>query len=114
EVPSVARAEGGLLGLALHPRFAETRAFYIYYTASDGNRVERWRLAPDATSASRERVLLQGIPRARFHDGGFLAFGPDGMLYVGHRRRHRSAARAGPRLARRQDPPDHARGERAA
>ena len=79
--------EGGLLGLALHPDFARTRAFYIYYTADtpDGprNRVERWRLAEDARSARAERVIVEGIPSAPYHDGGRIAFGRDRMLYIG-------------------------------
>jgi glucose/arabinose dehydrogenase len=80
-------AEGGLLGIALHPSFADNGSFYVYLTAktADGseNRVERWKLAADHASAKQERVILQGIPSAKYHDGGRLHFGPDGMLYVG-------------------------------
>jgi glucose/arabinose dehydrogenase len=47
------------------------------------NRVARWTLATDAGSAREERIILDGIPAARFHDGGRIRFGPDGMLYVG-------------------------------
>ena len=84
----VARAaEGGLLGLALSPDFASDHAFYIYYTADtprgQRNRVERWRLAEDLASAKPERVVVDGIPSARYHDGGRIAFGPDHMLYIG-------------------------------
>lgn len=82
-VPIAPGGEGGLLGVALAPDFAESRAFFIYFTAQDGNRVERWTLAADETSASRERVLLEGIPSAKYHDGGRLRIGPDGMLYIG-------------------------------
>lgn len=86
-VSSVARGEGGLLGLALTPDFASTRRFFIYYTADTDagpvNRVERWRLAEDSSSAVRERVLVDGIPAAQFHDGGRIRIGPDHMLYVG-------------------------------
>jgi glucose/arabinose dehydrogenase len=82
-----AAGEGGLLGLALHPRFAENRLFFLYFTArkagSAVNRVERWRLAADGRSAARERLILDDIPAARFHDGGRLRIGPDGMLYIG-------------------------------
>jgi aldose sugar dehydrogenase len=79
--------ESGLLGLALHPSFEKTRAFYLYFTA-DGtsgpeNRVERWTLAADGASAERDRTIIDGIPSAELHDGGRLRFGPDGMLYVG-------------------------------
>ncbi len=87
KVPTSSRAEGGLLGLAVDPDFARTRAFFLYYTArapaGDANRVARWVLAPDGRSAHEEKVLLQNIPAARFHDGGRIRFGPDGYLYVG-------------------------------
>lgn len=83
----VAGGEGGLLGLAVHPRFEENRLFYIYLTVGERgrieNRVERWALAPDSRSAELDRVILRGIPAARFHDGGRMRFGPDGMLYIG-------------------------------
>jgi glucose/arabinose dehydrogenase len=77
--------EGGLLGIALSPDFDATRAFFLYVTASEGgvrNRVERWTLGEDGLSASLDRVLLDDIPAARFHNGGRLRIGPDGMLYV--------------------------------
>ena len=87
DLPAVARGEGGLLGLTLDPEFASTRRFFIYYTARTAqgpvNRVERWRLADDDSTAVRERVLVDGIPAAQFHDGGRLRIGPDHMLYVG-------------------------------
>ncbi len=83
----VARGEGGLLGIAADPRFAESRRFYLYATVEKGgravNRVTRWILAPDRRSAREDRVLLDDIPAERYHDGGRLRFGPDGMLYVG-------------------------------
>ncbi|HEU4611413.1 MAG TPA: PQQ-dependent sugar dehydrogenase [Kofleriaceae bacterium] len=79
--------EGGLLGLALHPDFARTHLFYVYYTADTShgprNRVERWRLSDDLASATADRVIVDDIPAARFHDGGRIAFGPDRMLYIG-------------------------------
>lgn len=75
------RGEGGALGLALHPDFPEVRSAYLYYTASDGNRVSRFDVAEDLTM-SGEQPLLEGIPAAPIHDGGRIAFGPDGHLYV--------------------------------
>ncbi|MBD0338966.1 MAG: PQQ-dependent sugar dehydrogenase [Thermoleophilia bacterium] len=71
-----ASGEGGLLGLAVRDRFA-----YVYYTASGGNRVARFPLA-DELSFGAEEVLLDGIPASAVHDGGRIAFGPDGLLYV--------------------------------
>ncbi|GIW52753.1 MAG: glucose sorbosone dehydrogenase [Gemmatimonadales bacterium] len=85
EIPSVYEAgESGLMGLALHPDFAENRLLYVYYTTrQDGrtvNVVERYRFAGGQLS---DRTLILGdIPGARFHDGGRIAFGPDGMLYI--------------------------------
>lgn len=79
--------EGGLLGIEAHPDFASNRFFYLYYTTdkngSPVNRVERWRLSPDGRSASSERIIIDNIPASRFHNGGRLRFGPDGMLYIG-------------------------------
>lgn len=82
-----ASAEGGLLGIALDPAFAKTRRFYLYVTGErEGrpeNRVECWRLAEDRSIASFDRVILSGIAAAKYHDGGRIRFGADGMLYVG-------------------------------
>ncbi|MBO0350405.1 PQQ-dependent sugar dehydrogenase [Phormidium pseudopriestleyi FRX01] len=82
-----ARGEGGLLGIAMHPDFASNRFFYVYYTAdTEGasvNRVERWQLASNGLSATRDRIILDDIPVAQFHNGGRIRFGPDGMLYIG-------------------------------
>ncbi|MCX7594589.1 MAG: PQQ-dependent sugar dehydrogenase [Fischerella sp.] len=79
--------EGGLLGIAAHPDFANNRFFYLYYTAdrngSPVNVVERWRLSSDGQSASSDRVIVDNIPVALYHNGGRIRFGPDGMLYIG-------------------------------
>ncbi len=76
--------EGGLLGMALHPNFAENHYLYLYLTtegeASLENRVERYVFEND--QLSERKVILEGIPGAKYHDGGFLAFGPDKLLYV--------------------------------
>lgn len=80
-------SEGGLLGLAVDPRFATTRAVFVYVTRARGsaveNRVERWVLSEDLAKARFDRTILSGLPAARYHDGGRLRIGPDGMLYVG-------------------------------
>lgn len=78
------RGEGGLLGIALHPDFASNRFVYLYMTTTDTdtvtNRVERYRFSGDELT---DRVtIIDSIPGATYHDGGRLAFGPDGMLYV--------------------------------
>jgi glucose/arabinose dehydrogenase len=80
-------AEGGLMGLALHPDFRANHLFYMYYTEMKQgravNRVARWKLSADSSHAWLDRVILDDIPAARYHDGGRLRFGPDRMLYVG-------------------------------
>ncbi|BDA75603.1 hypothetical protein CAL7716_097690 [Calothrix sp. PCC 7716] len=79
--------EGGLQGIAAHPDFGNNRFFYLYYTITKNgapvNRVERWRLSSDGQSASSDRIIIDDIPAAVFHNGGRISFGPDGMLYIG-------------------------------
>ncbi|MEZ0315220.1 MAG: sorbosone dehydrogenase family protein [Myxococcota bacterium] len=80
----VGGGEGGLLGMALDPNFAQNRNAYLYYTASGNreNRVVRVTLGADGRSAGPETVLVSGIPAAGNHNGGRIAFGPDGKLYI--------------------------------
>lgn len=77
--------EGGLHGLAVHPDFNKNRLVYAYLTVREAgdikNRIERYRLNEDATLTNKE-VIFNGIPGERFHNGGRIAFGPDGYLYV--------------------------------
>ena len=71
--------EGGLLGLAVSPGFADDGLLYAYFTAARDNRVVRFAVdRPDPA-----QVILSGIPKAGNHNGGRIAFGPDGMLYIG-------------------------------
>ncbi|MET7454270.1 PQQ-dependent sugar dehydrogenase [Streptomyces sp. NPDC005574] len=72
--------EGGLLGVAVDPRWATDHYVYFMHTASEGNRVVR--MTYDGTKLSDYKILLQGIKKNRYHNGGRLAFGPDGYLYV--------------------------------
>jgi glucose/arabinose dehydrogenase len=71
--------EGGLLGLATSPSYADDGLVYAYYTGPEDNRVVRFRLDDPL---DREPVLT-GIPKGRVHNGGRVVFGPDGHLYVG-------------------------------
>lgn len=79
----VAEGEGGLLGLAVSPSYAEDTLVYAYLTAEDDNRIIRFRLVPGDTEVADVEVLVEGIAKAGNHNGGALAFGPDGMLYAG-------------------------------
>jgi glucose/arabinose dehydrogenase len=78
-LPAVAQGEGGALGIALDPDFQATRHVFLYYTHADGNRVSRFTL--DDTLAGEE-VVIGEIPAAGIHNGGRIAFGPDGLLYI--------------------------------
>jgi glucose/arabinose dehydrogenase len=72
--------EGGLLGVAVSPDFARDRSIFLYFTASGDNRVVRMTFANGR--AGNPKPILTGIPKAGNHNGGRLAFGPDGYLYV--------------------------------
>lgn len=69
--------EGGLLGIAVSPNYARDRFVYAYYTTARDNRIVRFRLG------GRVRPVVTGIPQSSNHNGGRLAFGPDGKLYAG-------------------------------
>jgi aldose sugar dehydrogenase len=95
-------SERGLLGMALHPQFPSTPAVYLYWTESTtgtdtdvlsqtsllGNRIDRFHW--DGSSLAFDHNLLRiraiqadaGQPERGNHDGGVLAFGPDGKLYA--------------------------------
>jgi glucose/arabinose dehydrogenase len=74
-------SEGGLLGIAVAADFAARPDVYAYLTAEKDNRIVRMAYK-DGTLAAPE-VVLAGIPKGSIHNGGRLAFGPDGMLYAG-------------------------------
>ncbi|MEU7301669.1 PQQ-dependent sugar dehydrogenase [Streptomyces sp. NPDC007189] len=78
--------EGGLLGIALSPGFASDHMIYAYFTSASDNRIVR--MLYDAHKPAGEQLgapdtVFKGIPMGFIHDGGRIAFGPDGMLYVG-------------------------------
>jgi glucose/arabinose dehydrogenase len=81
KVPGVAPAgEGGLMGVAVSPSYERDRYVYLYFTADGDNRVVRFRYDGRITSP---QPIVTGIPKGTNHDGGRIAFGPDGMLYIG-------------------------------
>jgi putative heme-binding domain-containing protein len=88
-----------LYGIAFHPRFAENRSVFLCYVVQndrpDGTRVSRFQVSrtdPPRIVPESEQVLITWLSGG--HNGGCLAFGPDGMLYI-------SAGDAGP-----ASPPD--------
>jgi glucose/arabinose dehydrogenase len=75
--------EGGVMGLAAAPGFPATDAWlYIMYTTPNDNRVVRVKYVNDTLDLSSLQVLLSGIARNKFHNGGRLRYGPDGKLYI--------------------------------
>ena len=82
--------EEGLLGLAFHPKYKENGQFFVFYTP---NRLEphthvvsRFRVSADPQKADpvfEEEVLRLPSKKFWIHNGGTIAFGPDGMLYIG-------------------------------
>ncbi|WP_136043995.1 MULTISPECIES: PQQ-dependent sugar dehydrogenase [unclassified Microbacterium] len=71
--------EGGLLGIAVRDGY-----LYAYSTVAEENRVQRFRLAgsPGSLGLGAPETILDGLAAASNHNGGRIAFGPDGMLYV--------------------------------
>jgi glucose/arabinose dehydrogenase len=87
EVPGVfAAGEGGLLGLALSPDYASDHMVYAYFTSASDNRIVRMLYdtkRPAGDQLGAPDTIFKGIPKGMIHNGGRIAFGPDGMLYAG-------------------------------
>lgn len=81
--------EEGLLGLAFHPKYKENGEFFVYYTSKKEpllSTISRFRVSKDDPSkalADSEEILITIKQPYWNHNGGTLAFGPDGYLYVG-------------------------------
>ena len=77
-------SEGGLLGIAVHPQFRDNNRLYVYFTTDQGggltNQIDQYVLSGD--SLGFERTIMADIPAATNHNGGAIAFGPDGKLYA--------------------------------
>lgn len=79
--------ERGLLGMAFSPNFTNDRRFYLYYTDKDGHtQVSRFTVAsPNSITcdpATEEKLISAKQPYGN-HNGGWIDFGPDNMLYIG-------------------------------
>ena len=75
------QGEAGLLGVAVSPDFDRDRTLYFYLTTVEDNRIVR-AVLDRGDRLGEPEVLLSGIPYGSIHDGGRLAFGPDGFLYA--------------------------------
>jgi glucose/arabinose dehydrogenase len=78
--------EQGLLGLAFHPNYANNGLFFVNYTDLQGNTVvARFSVSadPDRGDPASQATILTIAQPAGNHNGGHLAFGPDGYLYIG-------------------------------
>jgi glucose/arabinose dehydrogenase len=80
-------SERGLLGLAFHPNYTQNGYFYVNYTDRNGNTViARFQVSaqdPDRADPQSEMHLLEVNQPYANHNGGMVAFGPDGYLYLG-------------------------------
>jgi glucose/arabinose dehydrogenase len=81
--------EMGLLGLAFHPNYKTNGYFYVNYTKSSPVRrtlIVRFKVSsqnPDSADRSSSKILMEVVQPYSNHNGGQLAFGPDGFLYIG-------------------------------
>ena len=79
--------EEGLLGLAFHPKFATNRKLYVNYTSKDqATHIVEYQVSasdPDVVDMTTRRELIRIDQPYSNHNGGNLAFGPDGKLYTG-------------------------------
>lgn len=76
--------ERGLLGLAFHPQFRENGLFFVNYTNRNGDTVvARYRASGNRADPNSAQIILTINQPYANHNGGMIAFGPDGMLYIG-------------------------------
>ena len=82
--PKSGAVEGGTLGLALHPEFEKNKKIYVYQTNLEleffQNKV--FSFTVEGNMLTDKQIIIDEIPGAPWHDGGRIAFGPDGKLYI--------------------------------
>jgi glucose/arabinose dehydrogenase len=86
KLPTSVGDEHGLLGLAFHPQYATNGYFFVYYTSLSGDVIiERFQVSSNPDVASTSGTIVIVIPHSAdpYHNGGGIAFGPDGYLYLG-------------------------------
>ncbi len=80
------KSERGLLGLAFHPDYLQNGRFFINYTDLNGNTVVAGlhvSADPNIADSDSQQILLAITQPYANHNGGMIAFGPDGYLYIG-------------------------------
>jgi len=79
--------EEGLLGLAFSPDFAKSGRFYVNYVDKDKQHhtcISRFTVKDGKVDAAAEEVVLRYVQDFQNHNGGWIEFGPDNMLYIGN------------------------------
>lgn len=86
-VPGVAASgEGGLLGIAVSPSYSSDHLIYAYFTTDSDNRIASLiynPAMPPGEQLGAPDTIVRALPKGATHNGGRIAFGPDGMLYAG-------------------------------
>lgn len=85
-VPDISLSdEGGLMGMTLHPKFAENRFVYLAYVYKDERREQNVRVAryrETGDTLTEPKTIIEAIPASKYHAGTRLKFGADGKLYI--------------------------------
>jgi glucose/arabinose dehydrogenase len=76
--------EQGLLGLAFHPEYAQNGLFYLHYNSRANVTIAEYRADPPTSNTAQTtgRVVMRVPHQREQHNGGTVAFGPDGYLYI--------------------------------